>query len=114
MAHFAEINSQNLVLRVLVVPDEEQHRGQEFLASDLKLGGTWIQTSYNHRIRKQYAGIGFKYDANADVFIAPQPFPSWTKNEETYIWEAPVAMPTDGKHYIWNEADQKWDEVSFE
>ena len=72
MAHFAEINENNIVIRVLVVPDEQEHRGQEFLANDLGLGGTWIQTSYNNRIRGKYAGIGDKYDAENDVFFTPK------------------------------------------
>jgi hypothetical protein len=92
MAHFAEIDSNNVVLRVLVVADEHEDRGQEFLAEELGLGGTWIQTSYNHRIRKQYAGIGYTYDAIADVFISPKKFPSWVLNSN-YDWEPPVPIP---------------------
>ena len=72
MAHFAEIISNNIVLRVLVVPDSEEHRGQEYLANDIGLGGTWIQTSYNNNIRKNYAGIGFTYDEALDAFIPPK------------------------------------------
>lgn len=108
MAHFAEIDANGIVKQVLVVPDQEEHRGHEFLANDLGLGGTWIQTSYNHRIRKQYAGIGYKYDADADVFIAPQPYPSW-KLDENHDWQAPVPMPTDGLMYSWNETDKEWE-----
>ena len=110
MAHFAEIDSDGIVKQVLVVPDTEEHRGQDFLANDLGLGGTWIQTSYNHRIRKQYAGIGFKYDANADVFIAPQPFPSWSL-DENFDWKAPVAYPEDGLMYSWNEEKKDWEAI---
>ena len=69
MAHFAEIDDSNIVIRVLVVPDEQEHRGQEFLAEDLRLGGRWVQTSYNARIRGKYAGIGDVYDEERDVFI---------------------------------------------
>lgn len=77
MAHFAEISSDNIVLRVLVVPDEQEHRGQTFLAEDLGLGGQWIQTSYTGRARSKFAGIGDTYDPVADVFIAPpEPDPS--------------------------------------
>jgi hypothetical protein len=72
MAHFAEIDEQNTVIKVLVVPNEQEHRGQEFLANDLGLGGTWIQTSYNANIRGKYAGIGDKYDAENDVFFTPE------------------------------------------
>lgn len=71
MAHFAEIDSNGIVLRVLVVDNSQEHRGQEFLAQDLGLGGTWIQTSYNANIRGKYAGVGDRYDAAADEFIAP-------------------------------------------
>lgn len=108
MAHFAEIDEQGIVKQVLVVPDEQEHRGQDFLANDLKLGGTWIQTSYNHRIRKQYAGIGYKYDSEADVFITPQPYPSWTL-DENHDWQPPVEYPTDGLMYVWNEKKKDWE-----
>lgn len=121
MAHFAEIDANNVVTRVLVVPDVQQDRGQDFLAKDLGLGGTWIQTSYNtvagsHTnggtpLRKNYAGIGYTYDKNRDAFIAPQPFPSWILNEDTCIWQAPVAMPTDNKPYSWNEDKKNWEEI---
>ena len=120
MAHFAKIED-GIVTQVLVIPNEEEHRGQDYLANDLGLGGIWIQTSYNtfagkHNLggtplHKNYAGIGYKWDGIG--FYAPQPFPSWSKNEDTYLWEAPVQMPTDGKVYEWNESDQKWDEVVF-
>lgn len=73
MAHFAEIDDKGIVLRVLVVPDEQEERGQDFLAEDLSLGGTWVQTSYNSRIRKNFAGVGFTYDPIDDAFIAPMP-----------------------------------------
>jgi hypothetical protein len=111
MAHFAEIDENGVVLRVLVVPDAEEHRGQEFLADDLGLGGTWVQTSYNARIRKNYAGIGMTYDADRDAFIHPQPFASWTINEDTCQWEAPVAYPSDGVMYIWNEELTDWEAI---
>jgi hypothetical protein len=108
MAHFAEIDQNGIVKQVLVVPDSEEHRGQEFLADDLGLGGTWIQTSYNHNIRKQYAGIGFKYDAEGDVFISPQPFPSWTL-DENYDWQAPKSKPDNNLLYRWNEEIVDWE-----
>ena len=84
------------------------------------LGGTWVQTSYNTHgnkhpngtpLHKNYAGIGYKWDGTG--FFAPQPFPSWSLNNDTYLWEAPVAMPTDEKSYNWNEDAQKWDEVTL-
>ena len=73
MAHFAEINSENFVIRVLVVPDNQEHRGEDFLANDLQLGGRWIQTSYNNNLRKNFAGINFYYDELEDCFIPPKP-----------------------------------------
>lgn len=108
MAHFAEIDENGIVTRVLVVPDQQEHRGHEYLADDLGLGGTWIQTSYNNNIRKQYAGIGYKYDVDADVFIGPQPYPSW-ELDENHDWQAPVSMPDDGLVYVWNEENLEWE-----
>jgi hypothetical protein len=110
MAHFAEIDSNNVVLRVLVVADEHEHRGQEFLVNDCQLGGTWIQTSYNSNIRGKFAGIGDTYDAVNDRFISKQPYPSWLLDVD-FNWQAPVAMPTDDKSYDWNEDTQSWDEI---
>jgi hypothetical protein len=109
MAHFAKIEN-NIVTEVLVVADELEHRGEDFLANDLGLGGVWIQTSYNSNIRKQYAGIGFTYDANADVFVAPQPFPSWSL-DVNHDWQAPTPMPTEGRWY-WDEDNLSWTEVN--
>ena len=111
MAHFAEIDNDGTVLRVLVVSDDQENRGQEFLADDLGLGGTWIQTSYNNRTRKQFAGVGYKYDDSADVFVAPQPFASWTLDEE-HNWQAPIAKPDDENLYTWNEENQEWEIVN--
>ena len=112
MAHFAEIDSNGVVLRVLVVPDEQEHRGQEFLADDLTLGGTWVQTSYNARIRKNYAGIGYTYDNTRDAFIAPQPYASWVLNDDSCQWEAPIAYPTDGLMYEWDETTTDWKAIT--
>ena len=87
MAYFAQINDSNIVISVLAVPDSEEHRGQEFLADDLGLGGRWLQTSYNNRIRKNYAGIGYIYDPDLDAFIAPKPAEGhWELDEETCRW----------------------------
>jgi hypothetical protein len=118
MAHFAEIDSDNKVLRVLVVDNSQEDRGQEFLANDLGLGGTWIQTSYNTAagvnknggipLRKNYAGIGSIYDPIIDAFYAPKPFESWILNEETCVWEPPIAKP-DENRYNWNESTLSWD-----
>jgi hypothetical protein len=114
MAHFAEI-SDGIVTQVIVVnnadcgggefPDSEPV-GQAFIAS-IGLGGEWLQTSYHANFRSAYAGIGYTYDADADVFIAPQPYPSWTL-DSAHDWQPPTAMPTDGKMYEWNEDDQEW------
>lgn len=111
MAHFAELDENNAVIRVLVVPDDQEHRGQDFLANDLKLGGTWVQTSYNNRIRHRYAGIGMKYDAERDAFITKQPYASWTL-DDNHDWVAPKPKPGGNKEYEWNEDAQKWDTVS--
>lgn len=103
MAHFAEIDANNIVLRVLVVDNQQEHRGQEFLSQDLNLGGTWIQTSYNNRIRKQFAGVGFTYDPIADVFIAPQPA-AWFILNETHDWVCPEDVnPTTGQPFSSDE-----------
>jgi hypothetical protein len=108
MAHFAKIEN-NLVTEVLVVDNNMEHRGADFLANDLGLGGTWIQTSYNNNIRKQYAGIGYSYDPVADVFIAPQPYPSWSL-DENFDWQPPTPMPAEGRWY-WDEATLSWVEA---
>jgi hypothetical protein len=95
MAHFARIEN-NLVIEVLVVHNDLEHKGANFLANDLGLGGTWIQTSYNGNIRKQYAGIGYTYDDVNDVFIAPQPYPSWILDND-FNWQAPTPMGRNGQ-----------------
>lgn len=74
--------------------------------------GTWLETKIDGSIRKNYAGIGFSYDSTKDAFIPPQPYPSWTLNEDTCLWECPVAHPNDGNVYTWNETDQQWDEIT--
>jgi hypothetical protein len=112
MAHFAELDADNIVVRVLVVPNEQENRGHDYLATDLGLGGTWVQTSYNATIRKNYAGIGYTFDSVRDAFIPPKPFASWTLNEDTCNWEAPVAYPDDEKMYTWDEATTSWVEVT--
>ena len=116
MAHFAQIEN-SVVTQVIVVANEEllengiesKTKGIAFCQS--LLGGDWRQTSYNDNIRKNYAGIGFTYDEGRDAFIPPQPYPSWTLNEDTCLWDAPTAMPTDGKMYSWDEATLSWIET---
>lgn len=108
MAHFAEIDQNNIVLRVLVVDNAHELGGIEYLTYDLKLGGRWIQTSYNGNIRKNFAGIGYSYDNTRDAFIPPKPFPSWILNEVTCQWVAPVAMPVDVQMCQWDEGTLSW------
>lgn len=112
MAHFAEIDENGIVKQVLVVPDAQEHRGHEYLSVDLGLGGTWVQTSYNARIRKNYAGIGYTYDQERDAFIPPKPFKSWLLNEDSCQWEAPVEYPTDGVMYEWDENAKDWSAIT--
>lgn len=107
MAHAAQIDENGTVLQVLVFPDAQEHRIQEY-ADELGLGGTWVQTSYNARIRKNYAGIGYIYDNTRDAFIPPQPFDSWELDEETCQWKAPKPYPQDGVMYQWNEELVDW------
>jgi len=118
MAHFAQLNAENLVTQVIVVANqdtadqdgvENEAIGIEFCTN--LLGGKWVQTSYNGNIRKNYAGVGYKYDATLDAFVPPQPFASWTLNNETAQWEAPTPYPQDDKRYTWNEATTSWVEV---
>lgn len=115
MAHFAEIDSDNKVLRVIVVHNNElldeagnesEAKGAEFCRN--LLGGTWVQTSYNGTFRKNYAGIGYTYNTARDAFIAPSPFDSWHLNEETCCWEAPIPSPKDGLIYSWDEVTLSW------
>ena len=121
IAHWAELDENNVVTRVLVVADDKED-GQKFLAEDLGLGGTWKRTSYNtiggvHTLggtpfRKNFAGIGFKFDAAKDAFIPPKPFASWTLNATTCLWEAPTPMPVEeGKFFTWSEDELAWKEV---
>lgn len=117
MAHFVELDENNIVLRVIVVHDNEckdqngkenEEIGAAFCNS--LFGGRWIQTSYNHRIRKQYAGIGYAYDQQNDVFISPKPFPSWSI-DSNHDWQPPVAHPDDDKPYYWDEEQLNWIEI---
>jgi hypothetical protein len=89
MAHFAEIDSENIVLRVLVISNEFETTGHEYLSNVLGLGGSWIQTSYNGNMRKNFAGIGYTYDATRDAFIAPEPNDAIGFDEKTCQWIVP-------------------------
>lgn len=110
MAHFAEIDNNNIVTRVLVVDNSLEHRGADFLSNDLGLGGTWIQTSYNNNLRKQFASVGYKYDAEKDIFIAPQPYPSWSL-DNNFDWQPPTPMPHEGR-WNWDEEIGNWVEAT--
>lgn len=114
MAHFCEIDENNIVTRVLVVSNDQEHRGQEFLAEDLGLGGRWIQTSYNNNFRRTYAGIGYIYNEELDVFIYPQPYPSWILDSNGY-WLPPVQKPISlaNEIFIWNETEQIWEKYDM-
>ena len=113
MAHFAKVKD-GIVMKVIVA---EQEFVDTYVDNE---PGIWVQTSYNTKggvhllggtpLRKNYAGIGFTYDRERDAFIPPKPFPSWTLNEETCLWEAPIPHP-EGKARNWNEDNQSWDEI---
>ena len=122
MAHFAKLGIGNKVLKVEVVSNDvatTEQAGVDFLNNLYGTNDIWKQTSYNtyggvHNnggtpFRKNYAGKGYKYNESLDAFIPPQPFNSWTLNETTCLWEAPVAYPTDGQIYNWNESNKTWD-----
>jgi hypothetical protein len=109
MSHFAELDENNVVLRVLVGDNNMPNEGYDWFVENL--GGKWVQTSYNATIRKNFAGIGYTYDEERDAFIPPKPFESWTLNEITCRWQAPSPYPQDGRIYEWNEEDLIWDEV---
>ena len=109
MSHWAEIDSNNVVLRVTVGDNSTPDEGHQWLIDNL--GGTWIKTSYNNKIRKNYAGIGFIYDKERDAFIPPKEYPSWVLDEDTCLWQAPTSKPVDGKDYAWNESTVSWDEI---
>lgn len=119
MAHFAQLDENDVVTQVIVVANNEllldgvesETKGVIFCKSLFGEDTKWVQTSYNATIRKNYAGIGFKYDSALDAFIAPKPFDSWTLDEDTAQWEAPTPYPTDHKLYYWSEDDLTWLEV---
>jgi hypothetical protein len=111
MSHWAEIDENKIVLRVLVGDNNEADEGEAFMNS---LGGTWVKTSYNANIRKNYAGIGYSYDSVRDAFIPPKPYESWLLNEETCQWDAPKPRPDsiDGEMWLWNETNLDWEIVN--
>ena len=122
MAHFSKLNSENTVVKVVVVSNDiatTEENGINFLNKLYNSTDVWKQTSYNtyggvHRLggtsfRKNYGCVNFKYDETKDAFIPPKPYNSWILNETTCLWESPIAYPTDNQDYIWNEINQTWD-----
>ena len=124
MAHFAEIDENNIVLRVVVIDDEHEHRGHEFLSKDLGLGGTWLKTSYNTRMgehanggtpyRLNYAAPGGIYDPETDSFYQPQPFPSYILDKTNGVWYPPIPRPDDTEefYHIWDESLINWKQMN--
>jgi len=118
MAHFAELDSNNVVIRIVVIADEHEEHGEQW-CSEFFGGGVWKKTSYNtHKgrhlnggvpYRKNYATIGGTYDSSLDAFIPPKPFDSWVLNNETCDWVAPIPIPDQNGIYEWNETNQKWE-----
>ena len=109
MSNFAEIDENNIVLRVLVGDNDLPNEGLDWFVENL--GGTWIQTSYSGSFRKNYAGVGHSYDSGRDAFIAPKLFESWVLDEDTCQWQAPTPYPNDDKAYLWNEETVSWQEI---
>ena len=119
MAHFAKLGVGNIVEQVIVVSNDiatTEQAGVDFINKLYNTRDVWKQTSYNNNIRKNYAGIGFHYDQSRDAFIPPKPFNSWILNEDTCLWNAPVAMPEltqeqidNRNYYSWNETTKNWD-----
>lgn len=119
MAHFAQLNSDNIVLQVVVINNNElldengqenEFRGVQFCQSLFGENTIWRQTSYSGKFRKKFAGIGDKYDEQSNSFISQKPFASWLFNETTFQWEAPTPYPNDGKFYQWDEESISWKE----
>lgn len=119
MAHFAQLDSNNIVTQVIVVGNkdtadangvEKEHIGAAFC--ERLFGGTWKQTSYNGTVRKNYAGVGYTYNVSLDAFVPPKPYASWVLNNDTAQWDAPTPMPTDDKKYSWDEATTSWVEMA--
>jgi len=114
MSHWAEINSENKVIRVVKGDNNDPagDEGYQWLINNL--GGIWIQTSYNNKIRKNFAGIGYIYDEQRNAFIPPRIYQSWILDEETCKWVAPIPYPQDGNYYDWNEKTTSWTMIKSE
>lgn len=115
MAHFAKLDGNNIVTQVIVVHNNEliddlgnesELKGIEFCRNIF--GGRWIQTSYNNKIRKNFASVGYRYDESLDAFIPPKPFDSWILNTSSYVWDPPVPHPNDGNLYYWDDVSLNW------
>ncbi|PZX40638.1 hypothetical protein LY56_02521 [Roseinatronobacter thiooxidans] len=111
MAHFAEIDDNSILIRVLVVPENQAERGAAFLRDDMGLGGQWVPTSYTGRIARRFAGPGMRWDAALGAFLLPQPFPSWSLDTEGE-WHPPVPRP-EGDGWDWDEAASGWVERAW-
>jgi hypothetical protein len=119
MAHFCKLGTGNIVLEVQVISNDiatTEQAGVDFLNSLYGTNDVWKQTSYNANIRKNFAGVGYKYDQTRDAFVPPKPFDSWVLNETTCRWEAPIPMPErtqeqidNQNYYKWNEENRSWD-----
>ena len=120
MAHFAKLDENNNVIAVNALSNhviiingvESEQVGIDFMSNLLNYP-LWKQTSYNGNFRKNYAGIGYYYDSIRDAFIPPKPFPSWTLNEDSCLWDSPIPCPNDGKMYTWNEEIINWQEINL-
>jgi hypothetical protein len=121
MAHFCKLGIGNIVEQVVVVNNEiitdndgneQEQLGVDFLNNLYHTRDVWKQTSYNNNFRKNFAGKGYFYDTERDAFIPPKPYNSWILDEDTCLWEAPIAYPDDNKNYVWNETNQTWDEIN--
>ena len=122
MAHFAKLDANDIVEQVIVINndvilndnnEEVEQLGIDFCKSLYGQDTNWVQTSYNNNFRKQYAGIGSKYDRDNNVFVSPQPYPSWSL-DESFDWQPPSPYPEDGQYYVWNEDVQSWDLQSWD
>lgn len=122
MAHFAQLDENNIVTSIIVVDNkkcldengiESEEKGIEFCRQLLGENTNWVQTSYNNNFRVRYACIGFTYNKELDAFIPPKPYESWSLNENTYVWEPPLPLPTDEFDYVWDEDTISWKVVEI-
>jgi hypothetical protein len=114
MSHWAEIDENNIVIRVLVGDNDDPYGDEGGAKLKAILGGNWVQTSYSAGFRKNFAAIGYKYDEDLDAFIPPQLFPSWTLDTEECVWKPPTPYPADQPLHVWSEAQLAWVPVIVE